>query len=283
MHRVDAPESESESESTTLTFVGDITRLPPSFTAWTSLSLSLSVCGLGDFSGGFGFFVGRFEVLGSDFEGEEVTNRSRVACLDRRRGIWADFVGSSRELKKPNNFRPKQTRSLPKCRFRMSSSDLEEPFDEDPSNSRRPSFQIKREKSSNQSPQAILSSGDRSNVEHQKFLSLVIRKLRERVKPPSLFDQLSSDGQKRQLGGVEAVVESFRAVVRVTTTQPKDMRLNSPEDDDVIPSGFSTEDTQEMMEKLLDILVLARRQGRNIFPPRWAIRQDKLHASNNYR
>ena len=261
-HSRDVPEVESTSITRDF-LAGDGMNPFSSFTASTS-ELSPSLTGDGDLGGtGFDLIFRRADVLGAAFAGDEVTYRSRVACFARYRGMESiRLVGTVVEFTKHGGARPN------KSRMSSTGSGGLDASDDDAPPSRGPSFQVDRPRPSAQFPQSIPSH--KSNNEHQKFLSLVIRNLRERVKPPTLFEQLSSDGRKRQLVGVEAVVESFRAAVRVnTSTQQRTQTVANPlDDEETAPTGYSTEDTKEMMEKLLDILVLARRQGRDIFPPR---------------
>lgn len=108
---------------------------------------------------------------------------------------------------------------------------------------------------------------DKSMLELQKVLSLILTRLQERVKPPTLIDQLSSDWSKRPSTRVDAVVQSLRAVVRTASTGPKETPTLSPSDsDDVEPSGFSTSTTLDMMVQLREILVMAHKQSWDIMP-----------------
>jgi hypothetical protein len=137
----------------------------------------------------------------------------------------------------------------------------------DDNNPRRTSFYKSLAKSSSQLV-GTQSLPDRSNLEHQKVISLIISRLHERVKPPTIFEQLSSDGMKRRPVGVDAVVQPLRNALRTAATAVKDTPFSFSDDEEVVLSGFSTVETQGMIESLLDILVLARRQGRDILPSR---------------
>lgn len=108
---------------------------------------------------------------------------------------------------------------------------------------------------------------DKSKLELQKVLSLIITRLQERVRPPTLIDQLSSDWSRRPSTRVDAVVESLRAVVRTASTGPKESSTFLYNDsDDAEPSGFSTSATLDMMVQLREILAVGHKQNWDIMP-----------------
>ena len=108
---------------------------------------------------------------------------------------------------------------------------------------------------------------DKAKLELQKVLSLILTRLRERVKPPTLIDQLSSDWSKRPSTRVDVVVESLRAAVRTASIGPKDSsKFPSSDPDDAEASGFSTSATLDMMVQLREILAMGHKQKWDIMP-----------------
>lgn len=130
---------------------------------------------------------------------------------------------------------------------------------------RQSTFGRARPKSPSRQPH-LNNSADKSKNELQKVLSLIIARLRERARPPSLFDQLSSDWTQRPVTRVDAVVESLRAAVR-SNSEPKENNLAGFEEhEESESSGFSTSATLDMMVQLREILVMARKQHWDIMP-----------------
>lgn len=107
---------------------------------------------------------------------------------------------------------------------------------------------------------------DKSKLELQKVLSLIITRLRERARPPTLTEQLSLDWSKRPQTRVDAMVQTFRAVVRTGSSSPKENPLSVSDDLEDLPSGFSTAPTLDLMVQLREILVMARKQRWDIMP-----------------
>lgn len=109
-------------------------------------------------------------------------------------------------------------------------------------------------------------STNKSSLELQKVLILIVSRLRERPRPPTIFEQIALDASKKTITKVDAMVETIKGAIRLggstdQTPSPDD------EEDEAIP-GFSTAATLDMMIQLRDILVVAHRQGWEILPSR---------------
>lgn len=147
---------------------------------------------------------------------------------------------------------------------------------------RQSGFGRSRSKSPSAAPPNFDVSGDKSKNELQKVLALIIARLRERSRPPSLIDQLSLDWSKPQLTRVDAVVESLRAAVR-TNSDNKEMHNSASEDHEESELlGFSTSATMDMMVQLREILIMARKQHWNIMPSQWVVLYPRWHPTFSF-
>ncbi|KAF8311639.1 hypothetical protein DL93DRAFT_2168963 [Clavulina sp. PMI_390] len=135
----------------------------------------------------------------------------------------------------------------------------------DPGEGRRLSnFGRSRSKSTATQPDA---PGDKAKNELTKVLSLIITRLQERTRPPSIFDQLSPDLTHIAPTRVDLVVESLQSLrAAVRTNAENETSEGAPDEDEDDPTGFSTSETLAMMIQLRDILIMARKQRWNIMP-----------------
>lgn len=113
-------------------------------------------------------------------------------------------------------------------------------------------------------------SSDRSKNELQKVLSLIVERLVERIRPPTLFEQLSYDLTPRHSTRVDTVVESLRAAVRTASETHNTESVSQERLDELDDGSFSTSSTLDLMTQMRDILVLARKQGWDILAAKYA-------------
>ncbi|KAF8328909.1 uncharacterized protein EI90DRAFT_3063988 [Cantharellus anzutake] len=83
--------------------------------------------------------------------------------------------------------------------------------------------------------------------EMRKVLSLIITRLRDREKPPSVFAQLASEADKKHANRIDAMVASFK-------------------DADVAADAYSTDETLDLMTQLRHTLLVARKKGWELLP-----------------
>jgi hypothetical protein len=111
-------------------------------------------------------------------------------------------------------------------------------------------------------------SSSKSSLEMQKVLQLILSRLRERARPPTIFGQLPSDTNKKSSIKVDVVVDSIRGAIRKTASPNQGI---VEVDDDKGSPGFSTTPTLDLMTQLRDCLILSHKQGWDALPPRYAL------------
>ncbi|KAF8326124.1 uncharacterized protein EI90DRAFT_3071593 [Cantharellus anzutake] len=103
--------------------------------------------------------------------------------------------------------------------------------------------------------------------EMRKVLSLIITRLRDREKPPSVFAQLASEADKKHANRIDAMVASFKDAVRkANAPKPDAYGAGGSGDEDVAADAYSTDETLDLMTQLRHTLLVARKKGWELLP-----------------
>src|SRR5260370_35988971 len=116
-------------------------------------------------------------------------------------------------------------------------------------------------------PPSFPMRGPSSKVlELRKVLSLIITRLRERERPPSVFAQLASDADKKPATRVDVMVASIKDAIRPVNSPKPDTHLASENEHEDIAGGYTTDETLGLLTQLRDTLLMARKHGWELLP-----------------
>jgi len=113
---------------------------------------------------------------------------------------------------------------------------------------------------------------NRTQTELQKLLAHLLARLKNRSKPPSIYQGLRAESARKQTLSLGAVVETVRSAVRFksaaeNTELSLGTRVATEDTNDDNEQDFSTDDTYEDLLRLRDLLILAERQKLQILGP----------------
>ncbi|KAJ7449837.1 hypothetical protein FB451DRAFT_1286715 [Mycena latifolia] len=112
------------------------------------------------------------------------------------------------------------------------------------------------------------SSKHRIRDESKKLLTHLLNQLRERVRPPSVYDGFTTVHDEIAGNSFAVIAETVRGVVKMRTGRQAPLSPTSPlddEDDEDDGRVFSTDATLELMTQLRDVLIISAAQGWQIF------------------
>ena len=115
-------------------------------------------------------------------------------------------------------------------------------------------------------PFPVPEPSNKAVSELRKVLSLIIKGLRERERPPSVFAQLASDADKKPATRVDAMVAGIKDAVRLTSSPKSDAYPDSENEDEDISDGYTTDVTLELMTQLRHTLLVARKHRWELLP-----------------
>lgn len=123
--------------------------------------------------------------------------------------------------------------------------------------------------SSSAAPPSISISSNKSSLELQKVLALLVSRIRDREPAPSIFEQFRSEVSKKRVTRVDQMVDSLRVAIKRERAGPgSKVKVPPPpeansDDDEKDSNGmdFYTDATCGMMTQLRDILVMSHKQG----------------------
>lgn len=123
---------------------------------------------------------------------------------------------------------------------------------------------------SNKEPSRSELAAEKRRLEFVKLLQVALQRLRDREKPPSVFDLPSISASTRNGSGIQATVNAVRGAVRLASTssdwKPENRTVidSDSENEDGPELRFSTEPTFQLLTRVRDTLII---HGDQIFLP----------------
>jgi hypothetical protein len=100
-------------------------------------------------------------------------------------------------------------------------------------------------------------------LEFVKLLQVALQRLRDRERPPSVFDAPMISGSVRQGPGIQATVNAVRGAVRLGSSAAGAVDSDT-DNEDGPETTFSTEPTYQLLTRVRDTLII---HGDKIFLP----------------
>lgn len=112
-------------------------------------------------------------------------------------------------------------------------------------------------------PSRTEQATEKRRLEFVKLLQVALQRLRDREKPPSVFDAPMISGSVRQGPGIQATVNAVRGAVRLGSTGGGAVESDT-DNEDGPETPFSTEPTYQLLTRVRDTLII---HGDKIFLP----------------